>query len=252
MIRSLGLLVVLLAGGCGGGGDMERLPVDSDLLGQTLEQGVYDPGEAGRPLLVLLHGRGSDPLDVWTLGLRAGLEQLGSRAPAVLIVDGGDHSYYHDRRDGRWGEYVIREAIPAALRQLRADPKRIAIGGISMGGFGALDLARLHPSRFCAVGGHSPALWRTGGETPAGAFDDAEDFARHDLFGDPARGRAPVWIDVGTDDPFLDAARGYAQLLQRHGRQVTLHVTAGGHDRVYWKRHLDEYLRFYADALARC
>jgi len=108
------------------------------------------------------------------------------------------------------------------------------------------------PRRFCAVGGHSPALWRTGGETPAGAFDDAEDFARHDLFGDPARGRAPVWIDVGTDDPFLDAARGYAQLLQRHGRQVTLHVTAGGHDRVYWKRHLDEYLRFYADALARC
>jgi S-formylglutathione hydrolase FrmB len=252
VIRRLALLTVLLAAGCGGGGDMERLPVDSALLGRTLEQGVYDPGEAGRPLLVLLHGRGSDPEDVWTLGLRDRLERLGSRAPAVLLVDGGDHSYYHDRRDGRWGDYVVRDAIPAALAQLRADPKRIAIGGISMGGFGALDLARLHPQRFCAVGGHSPAVWRTGGETPAGAFDDAEDFSRHDLFGGPFDGRAAVWIDVGRDDPFHDAAGAYAQLLRRHGRDVTLRISEGGHDREYWKRHLDEYLSFYADALARC
>jgi len=252
-MRWLALLAVLLAGGCGGGGgDMERMPVASGLLGRTLEQGVYDPGEAGRPLLVLLHGRGSDPEDVWTLGLREDLERLGSRAPAVLLVDGGDHSYYHDRRDGRWGEYVMREAIPAALERLHADPDRIAIGGISMGGFGALDLARLHPDRFCAVGGHSPALWRTGGETPAGAFDDAEDFARHDLFGDPAGGNAAVWIDVGVDDPFHDAARAYAQLLEQHGRQVTFHSWDGGHDRDYWKQHLEEYLGFYADTLTRC
>ena len=166
-MRSFVLLAALLVGGGGGGGDMERLSIDSKLLDRTLEQGVYDPGEAGRLLLVLLHGRGSDPEDIWTLGLREGLERLGSRAPAVLLVDGSDHSYYHDRRDGPWGEYIFREAIPAALERLRADPDRVAIGGISMGGFGALDLARLHPTRFCAVGGHSPALWRTGGETPA-------------------------------------------------------------------------------------
>jgi enterochelin esterase-like enzyme len=41
-------------------------------------------------------------------------------------------------------------------------------------------------------------------------------------------------------------------LLQRHRREVTLRISAGGHDREYWKRHLDEYLRLYADALARC
>jgi S-formylglutathione hydrolase FrmB len=251
-MRRLALLAVLLAGGCGGAGDMERMPVDSKLLDRTLEQGLYDPGEAGRPLLVLLHGRGSDPEDVWTLGLREELDRLGSRAPAVLLVDGGDHSYYHDRSDGPWGEYVFREAIPAALERLRADPDRIAIGGISMGGFGALDLARLHPARFCAVGGHSPALWRTGGETPAGAFDDAEDFSRHDLFGGSKGGRAAVWIDVGRDDPFFEAAKEYAQLLRVAGRRVTLHLWEGGHDRDYWKQHLDEYLGFYADALARC
>jgi S-formylglutathione hydrolase FrmB len=121
-----------------------------------------------------------------------------------------------------------------------------------MGGFGALDLARLHPRRFCAVGGHSPAVWRTGGETPAGAFDDAEDFSRHDLFAGPFGGRAALWIDVGRGDPFHDAAGAYARLLRRHGRDVTLRISDGGHDREYWKRHLDAYLGFYADALARC
>ena len=74
------------------------------------------------------------------------LGQLGPRAPAVLFPDGDDHSYWHDRRDGRWETYVLREAIPAAIRRLRADPRRVAIGGISMGGYGAFNIA-LPPSR---------------------------------------------------------------------------------------------------------
>ena len=61
-----------------------------------------------------------------------------------------------------------------------------------MGGFGAYDLARLYPGTFCAVGGDSAALWRNGGESAQGAFDNAEDFARHDVIG-AARG-APIPI----------------------------------------------------------
>jgi S-formylglutathione hydrolase FrmB len=48
--------------------------------------------------------------------------------------------------------------IPQVTRRFGTDRRRVAIGGISMGGFGAYDLARLNPGRFCAVGGHSPAL----------------------------------------------------------------------------------------------
>jgi S-formylglutathione hydrolase FrmB len=53
--------------------------------------------------------------------------------------------------------------IPEVVKRFGADGRRVAIGGISMGGFGAYDIARLNPGRFCAVAGHSPALWRTGG-----------------------------------------------------------------------------------------
>ena len=70
-----------------------------------------------------------------------------------------------------------------------------------MGGFGALDLARLAPQRFCAVGAHSAALWARGADTPAGAFDDEEDFARHNLLRFAQTKKlypSKVWIDVGA------------------------------------------------------
>src|SRR4029079_15680573 len=124
-------------------------------------------------------------------------------------------------RDGQWATSLMREAIPAALSRSHADGDRVAIGGISMGGCGALDLARLAPNRFCAVGAHSAALWFRGADTAAGAFDDAEDFARHDLLR-LARARslyrAEVWIDVGREDPFFEADTALARELRNEGR----------------------------------
>lgn len=182
-------------------------------------------------MLLLLHGRSSTPddLDSHELHDAGANREEGSTRRARQW---GDHSYYHDRRDGKWGSYVIREVIPTVVRRYHADGRRVAIGGFSMGGFGALDIARLHPGRFCAVGGHSAALWDSGGETPAGAYDDAEDFARHDVLG-AARsnpqlyGRTKVWLDVGTEDPVLHAdGAGARSALPRLAR-CTARATGG-------------------------
>jgi S-formylglutathione hydrolase FrmB len=70
------------------------------------------------------------------------LRRMGDRAPVVLFPQ-GNTSWWHDREDGPWGTYVLMEAIPAALARSGADHDRVAIGGISMGGSGALDLGRL-------------------------------------------------------------------------------------------------------------
>src|SRR5438105_3207090 len=136
--------------------------IHSRLVGEDLPQlGILLPPlpHGPRPLLVFLHGRGSSPEEAISDAMLEALHRAGRRAPDVVLANGDDASYYHDRRTGRWGTYVIREVIPKALRVLHADPQRVAIGGVSMGGFGALDLARLWPHRFCAVGGHSAALW---------------------------------------------------------------------------------------------
>jgi S-formylglutathione hydrolase FrmB len=201
------------------------------------------PGARGAPLRVVLHGRGAPPAHVANAQRVAALRRLGRRAPSVIIPDGGGSSYWHDRSTGRWGTYVLHQVIPAALRRTHADPHRVAIGGISMGGFGALDLARLAPHRFCAVGAHSAALWRSGGETPAGAFDDAEDFTRHDVMHLHFAYRGPLWVDVGSDDSFRSTDVEFARA--RHAR---LHVWPGSHEWSYWDAHWDDYLRFYVSS----
>jgi hypothetical protein len=73
------------------------------------------------------------------------------------------------------------------------------------------------------------------------AFDDAEDYARHDIVNHPPRYSAPVWIDVGSDDPFHSAAVHYA-----HEIRAELHMWPGGHDSGYWHSHMRQYLAFYA------
>jgi S-formylglutathione hydrolase FrmB len=241
------------------GAEVTAITVDSADVGQSLPTNVVVPDGVdadGAPLLVFLHGRDGDA-DSYT-GDEAMFEALSATrdAPVVAFPDGGDDSYWHDRAGGDWGSYVTDEVIPAVEQRFGTDPDRIAIGGISMGGFGALDLARLHPAAFCAVGGHSPALWTDGGLSAAGAFDDAEDFEAHDVVAagaDPegAFSKLPVWIDEGEEDPFKDADVAFVKNLQMH-TDLAGRIWPGGHDLDYWDQHWDEYFGFYAKALAGC
>jgi S-formylglutathione hydrolase FrmB len=273
-MAKLVLAVVLVVGGVTGavalsagtdrhGATVRHFKVKSRYVGgRSLDQIGVVPGGAApsgrRPLLVFLHGRGLHPEALLSDEFFSGLAKLGKRAPIVVAVNGGDHSYWHDRRDGRWGTYVLREAIPAAVRELGADPSRVAIGGISMGGYGAYEVARhARAGRFCAIGGHSPAFWLSGGQTAPGAFDDAADFNRHDVYGYVRThrrpyGSTPLWIDRGTRDPFRPYDNEVVRVLKAQGASLTSHVWPGEHNGDYWRAHMARYLRFYADALARC
>jgi S-formylglutathione hydrolase FrmB len=238
-----------------------EITIDSRAVGQDMKTWVLVPkGEVRRPrpLLVLLHGRGGEGHDWMDPRIFDAVASQGKRAPIIAAPDGSDHSYWHNRADGDWETYVVHEVIPQVIREFHADPRRIAIGGISMGGFGALDIARLNPGRFCVVGAHSPAIWHTGGETAPGAFDDAADFERHDVLQaatdapSPYLG-IPVWVDAGDQDPFRHTGLDeFAEQLRAHGADIQSHVWPGEHNGDYWHSHFDDYLRFYSRALARC
>jgi enterochelin esterase-like enzyme len=240
---------------------LSELTVESDAVGAELDVSVLEPAGEGpsgrRPLLVFLHGSGgSEESFVEERVVLTNLMRLGRRAPVMAFPD-GDEGWWHDRESGDWGQYVVREVIPAVGRRFDTDPRRVAIGGISMGGYGAYHLGLEYPQRFCAVGGHSAGLWPTGGEEFPGAFDDAADHQRNDVLAtvaeDPGTfGEARVWNDYGDQDWFATGNEAFVDALEGDHANLTAHVWPGGHDYLYWNAHWRDYLRFYANALARC
>lgn len=237
---------------------VERYDLRSQAAGRRLVQTVVlPPGDVrGRPLLILLHGKAQDPATLASAPLRAALARLGRRAPVVVLPADDGGSYWHDRRSGRWARYVLHEVLPRTIRRYALDGRRVAIGGISMGGAGAFALARAAPGRFCAVGGHSAALWPSAGATAPGAYDDAADFRRNDPVAPVRAGRfryrVPLWLDAGRDDPFRATQASFATALRRNGERLVQRSWAGGHENRYWQRHMGSYLDFYSKALDAC
>jgi S-formylglutathione hydrolase FrmB len=191
-----------------------------------------DSAAAPSPLVVALHGRGGDadgPFD----GIH--LERHVARTGlAVASVDGGGY-YWHARKSGiDTGQMVVQDLLPLMARNGVATG-RIGLIGWSMGGYGALLLAsRLGPRRVAGAVGVSAALWQSPGDSAPGAFDDADDFRRHDVFAARDKLRAiPVRLDCGSSDPFIVANRAFARGLP-HARAT---FDEGAHNDKFWVPH---------------
>ena len=126
-------------------------PVDYEAL-------VYVPGATIRParlpLVVALHGageRGTDLADVARHGLTRRLAD-GFRPPFAVVAP-------QCPADRWWDLDALLALLDGALDRLGADPSRVAITGLSMGGYGAWGLATRAPERIAACapvcgGGH--------------------------------------------------------------------------------------------------
>jgi enterochelin esterase-like enzyme len=125
----------------------------------------------------------------------------------------------------------------------------VAFLGWSMGGFGALLLGReLGPARVAAVGAVSAAVWTSAGATAPGAFDDAEDYHRHDLFTRPDAWRGiAVRLDCGLQDPFVAGNRALARRIRP---APATGFGPGGHTTAYWRATAPAQLRAVGAALA--
>ncbi|MEU6172410.1 alpha/beta hydrolase-fold protein [Streptantibioticus parmotrematis] len=113
------------------------------------------------PVFYLLHGASDDPADP---GLA--FPALTSASMITVIPDGGLRGWYTDWLDQttaagaqNWETFHIDQVIPfidANLRTIATRQGR-AVGGISMGGFGALHYAQDHPDLFGQVATFSGA-----------------------------------------------------------------------------------------------
>ncbi|MGN6721140.1 MAG: alpha/beta hydrolase, partial [Marmoricola sp.] len=80
------------------------------------------------------------------------------------------------------------------------------------------------------------------GDSAAGAFDDAADFERNDVFQRISDLRGiPLRIDCGLDDPFYDSDKRFAALS---GAEA--HFSAGAHNDAFWSRVFPSQLAWLA------
>lgn len=221
-----------------------------------------DYGTAGRryPVLYMLHGGGGHREEWVAYNLiDTADEQIrtGHIAPMIIVLPQGDRSYWINHADNgpRWGDYVARDLvrhIDNTYRTLRS-PSARAIGGLSMGGWGALYHAFYRPDIFGIVGAHSPSF-RSESEQVAflGAGDE---FARKDplILARQLNGlnRLQIWLDAGDQDPWLPQLTELHQILTDRGIEHYWQTPVGGHDWKYWREQVLDYVRFYGRALSQ-
>jgi S-formylglutathione hydrolase FrmB len=199
----------------------------SDVLGTEVGYALAVPpgyrlGEA-MPVAFMLPGRGGRAAESFASTrfpdfVAQGVAERGVAPFGLAALDGGS-SYWHPRASGEDRmAMLVEEFVPMCADRWGLGEGRRAVVGWSMGGYGAILAAELHPGTFDAVAAASPAIYRTYDEVRAAdgdEFDSAEDLARFDAF---ARVEAlqgiPVRIDCGTADPFYANDKAFADALR--------------------------------------
>jgi S-formylglutathione hydrolase len=118
------------------------------------------------PLLLFLHGGGGSERDMLYFKAVFDAEIASGRLPPLVIATPtGRHSLYMDYKDGseRWETFILSDVLPFLRRSehVAQDRARTCIGGVSMGGLGALRIAFKHPQLFAAVAALEPAIEAT-------------------------------------------------------------------------------------------
>ena len=171
-----------------GGSRVEFRSFRSSALEKDASYSIFTPPSYDKeperrfPVIYFLHGLNNDhtswatsrygnlPLQVETF-LKPG------KVPEFLLVHpDGENSLYTDALDGtgKYEAYIRRDLIEEVENNFRAQSGRSnrALGGVSMGGYGALKIAMRHPSDFASASGTSPIVFL--GDDPSGSLKNRE------------------------------------------------------------------------------
>jgi phospholipase/carboxylesterase len=181
----------------------------------------YERGYA-YPLLVWLHGRGTDEGQLVRIMPRVSLRNyvaVAPRGPRLSGAEGSGRGSYGWQQSGdqiQGAEQRIFDGIETARRRFHVARRRIFLVGFGCGGTMAFRVAMNHPARFAGVLSLCGAF--PSGSTPFGNLLQAR--------------RLPVFLAVGRDSrkyPPAEACRDL-RLFHSAGLSVTLRQYPCGHE----------------------
>jgi poly(3-hydroxybutyrate) depolymerase len=212
-----------------------------ELHGVTYRFVVYLPEEWRRddhklwPIILALHGRGergSEGMWQTQIGLPQAVRDHPERWPFVIVMP-------QCPLGSVWTDAEMLAMAMAALdketEEFHGDPEHTYLTGLSLGGYGAWELAKGYPRRWAAIAiaasgifwSYEPERWQEAATLPA-------EYAR-------AVGRTPVWLFHGMDDPTVPPRESELmfEALKAAGGHVRLWIFQGlRHD--CWTRAYDE------------
>lgn len=235
----------------------------SPLLYRDMIYWIYLPpgyGDTDRryPVVYALHG-GGGLQDEWAA---YGLFDMADRAfaagalmPFIIVLPHGERSYFTNwaSNDPAWGEYLAYEMVDEVDQNFGTlrSPAARAVGGLSIGGWGALHQGFTYPNVFGVVAASSPSLYE--GTEELNFLGTGAEFTRKDPVvlaqTAPSAASLKIWLDIGEQDPWVGTLTAIHNSLTDREIPHEWHLYPGFHGPVYWVQHVPDYLRFYSQAL---
>ncbi|MDD5936441.1 MAG: alpha/beta hydrolase family protein [Clostridiales bacterium] len=222
-----------------------------------------------RPMktLYLLHGF-SENERAWMNG--SSITELAIKYNLAVVMPCGDNSFYLDQKGtGRqYATYVGKELVEYMTKTFHLSDKRedTFIGGLSMGGFGAIHTGYLYHDTFSKVMALSSALIVNNIKNQKPGFvDPIADYDYYTLtFGDLSKLEDSVnnpaylvkkakeekttlpelFMAVGTEDFLLEENREFHRFLKEQGIDVNYYESTGVHDWKFWDSYLEPGIKW--------
>lgn len=151
---------------------VENRSLYSPLLKKQWHYRVYLPANYQRlkaqgqrfASIYMLHGTNGDQTDFTTKSqTKHFLDKLVKKfnEPVIVVFPSAEDSFYLNTKTQPYEQAIMRELIPKITKTYQtAGGNKRAIGGLSMGGYGAARLLFRHPNQFSVGIMLSPAVWQ--------------------------------------------------------------------------------------------
>jgi putative tributyrin esterase len=207
-------------------------------------------GPGPYPVLYQLHG-GNENHTAWLHN--SNLVRYVRDLPLIVVLPDGAQSRWANGGQPftRYEDFLMEDLADHVRRTFPAAAGPWAIGGNSMGGFGAIRLGLKYPRRFASVWAHS-GVYPTAERLPehwhwSGTADGLDCYLLAERSDPQVLPR--LSFDCGIDDHLLDSNRRFHDFLGERGIPHTYREHPGGHAWDYWDTRVLDALQQHTDVL---